>query len=113
MPGTVTIPLTVALTRTTDTSTTPPMTAADLQEVDVQMSVDNGNTYTKVGTLAPTAAQFQASGLSPGNYQVYATETDKQANPMTSKPSNVVQFTIPAPELAAPNPPVLGAPVIS
>lgn len=106
---TVTIPITAPTTRADGTA----LTQAEIARMDVEFSVDNGVTFTNVGHAAANQTSFVATDLSPGSYLARATATDTQTPPLTSIPSTVVSFVIPVPALAAPNPPVLGTPVVS
>ena len=105
----VTVPIQVNLTRT-DTSA---MTQADVEEMDVFLSLDNGATFVNVDTVSPDTTEVIIDGMDPGTQGLlYSTETDKQTPARTSAKSAQVTFKVPV-VLAAPNPPTLGTPVVS
>jgi hypothetical protein len=105
----VSIPVTAPTTRK-DGSTLPP---EQLARLDFELSSDNGQSYTNVGHAAANQTEFKLQSLDPGSYLVRSTATDTQDPPLTSDFSAVVGFQIAAPALAAPNPPVLGTPVVT
>lgn len=105
----VSIPITAPTQRKDGTA----LAVTDIARLDVEFSTDNGQTFTNVGHAAANQTSFEVDDLSPGTYLARSTATDLQTPPLTSDFSNVVSFVIPAPELAAPNPPTLGTPVVS
>ena len=107
--STVTIPITAPTTRTDGTALDP----SEISRMDVELSDDNGLTFTNVGHAAADQTEFVIDNLDPGNYLARATATDTQDPPLTSEDSSPVSFQVAAPPLAAPNPPTLGAPVVS
>jgi hypothetical protein len=107
--STVTIPITAPTTRSDGTALDP----SEIARMDVELSDDNGLTFTNVGHAAADQTEFEIDNLSPGNYLAKATCTDTQTPPLTSEDSAPVSFQVAAPPLAAPDPPTLGAPVVS
>lgn len=107
--ATVSIPITTPTTRSDGSSLDP----SEIARMDVELSADNGQTFTNVGQAAPGQPTFDLSGLSPGSYLSRSTCTDNQDPPLTSAFSNVVSFVVPIPALAPPSPPVLGTPSVS
>ena len=105
----VSIPITAPTQRKDGTA----LALTEIARMDVEFSVDNGQTFTNVGHAAANQSSFDATDLSPGSYLARSSATDTQTPPLTSDFSNVVSFVIPAPALAAPNPPTLGTPVVS
>lgn len=109
---TATIPVTPTLTRK-DASA---ITLADLSGITGFLSVKGANAYSPIGTL-PAAAlvKFVIPDITPGDYDFYAIETDAQVPPVSSDPSAVKSFNVPAPVvvLAAPSAPDVGDAVIS
>jgi hypothetical protein len=105
----VTIPLSLPTQRKDGTALTP----AEIARLDIEFSTDNGQTFTNVGHAAANQTSFSVSDLSVGSYLARGFATDTQTPPLTSDPSPSVSFTVAAPALAAPNPPTLGAPVVS
>jgi hypothetical protein len=105
----VTIPVTAPTTRKDGTL----LAAAEIAQMDFELSSDNGATYTNVGHAAANQTEFRLQALDPGSYLVRATATDTQNPPLTSDFSPVVGFQIAAPALAAPSAPTLGTPVVS
>lgn len=90
------------------------LTAAEIAQVDFELSNDNGATYTSVGHRAATDTSITLQGLDADvDYLVRAFDTDTQSPALTSDFSAPVGFKIPKPALAAPNPPVLGTPTVS
>ena len=80
-----------------------------LAYINVLMSADNGNTYTKVGHAAPAQQQFSQDLTDAGTYQFKFNATDAQTPPLTSADSVVVSVTVPPPELPPPSPPAAPA----
>jgi len=105
----VTIPVTAPTSRKDGSALAP----TDIAQMDFELSSDNGTTYTNVGHAAANQTSFVLQGLDPGSYLVRATATDTQNPPLTSDFSPVVGFQIAPPQLAAPNAPILGTPVVS
>lgn len=73
----------------------------DFADVEVQMSIDNGKTYTNVGHAAPAAQQFQMELTDPGTYLFKLNAKDTQAPAQLGPDSVVAQVTVPAPPIAA------------
>lgn len=105
----VSIPFTLPTQRKDGTA----IAQGEIAQVDFALSSDNGQTYTPVGHAAANQTSFTLQSLDAGSYLVRSTVTDTQTPPLTSDFSAVVGFQIAAPALAAPNPPVLGTPVVS
>lgn len=73
----------------------------DFADVEVQMSIDNGKTYTNVGHAAPGALQFQMELSDPGTYNFKLNSKDTQTPPQLGPDSTVVSVTVAPPPVAA------------
>lgn len=71
------------------------------------------STAVSLGSQPPAASvDFVIKDPVPGDYSFFATETDTQNPPLTSAPSAIFNYTVPAVALAAPSAPsVSGAAV--
>jgi len=88
-------------TQRTDGSALKP---GELAFIEVQMSTDNGNTYSDVGHAAPGQQMFDQPLTASGTYLFKLNAVDTQTPPATSADSAVVSLTVTV-ALAAPNPP--------
>ena len=106
-----TIPVTPAITREDGTA----LALTDLSGITGYLG-PKGGALVSIGTL-PAAAlvKFVIPDIAPGDYDFYATETDTQVPPVTSKPSATKSFSVPVPVvvLAAPSAPDVGDAVIA
>jgi len=73
----------------------------DFADVEVLMSIDNGQTYTNVGHAAPGAEQFQMELTDPGTYLFKLESKDTQTPAQVGPDSSVVQVTVAPPPVAA------------
>jgi len=82
-----------------------PLPAGDLAFISVEMSADQGATFTPVAHVAPGVQSFTQTNLVPGTYQFRLIAIDTQTPPLSSTPVILTQ-TIAAPPvvLAAPGP---------
>jgi len=69
----------------------------DFADVEVFMSIDNGQNYTNVGHAAPGAQQFQMELSDPGTYLFKLEAKVTQTPPQFGPDSVVAQVTVPAP----------------
>lgn len=77
-----------------------PIPAGDFADVEVFMSVDNGQNYVNVGHAAPGQLHFDQEVTDPGTY-LFKLESKDTQNPSTLGPDSVVvSVTVPAPALA-------------
>lgn len=107
--STVTIPF-VPPNQRKDGTALPP---EQIKQIDFEISADNGQTWTSVGHRAGTDTSLTLQDLDVGQYLIRDFVTDTQVPPLTSDFSAPVGFEIKAPVLAAPNPAVIGTPVVS
>lgn len=105
---TVVIPFTPPTTRTDGT----PLPAEQIKQIDLELSADNGQTWTSVGHRAGTDTSITLQDLDVGQYLVRDFVTDTQSPALTSDFSPVAGFEIKAPVLAAPNFAMLGTPTV-
>ena len=80
------------------------LTPAEIAQINVFMSSDNGNTYTNVGHAAAGQQSFTQPLTTSGTYLFKLQTVDTQTPPAISADSSVVSLVATVP-LAAPNPP--------
>lgn len=108
--STASIPVSPTLTREDGTA----ITLTDLSGVTGYLSVHGANAFAALGTLPDASTvSFVIPNITPGDYDFYATETDKQNPARVSKPSAIVSFNVPVPVVAAPSAPVVGVVTVS
>lgn len=73
----------------------------DFADVEVQVSIDGGKTYTNAGHAAPGAQSFQFETTDPGTYNFKVNAKDTQIPSLLGPDSAVVSVVVPAPPLAA------------
>ena len=62
---------------------------APLADVVLELSADQGATFTKIATVAPGVQTFVQTNLVPGTYIFKATVVDTQTPPLSSTPVTV------------------------
>ena len=73
----------------------------DFGLIEVQLSIDNGKTYTNVGHAAPGQQTFSMELDDPGTYLFKLNAQDTQTPATESPDSAVVSVTVAAPPLQA------------
>lgn len=107
--STVVIPFTIPTQRKDSTA----LPVEQIKQIDFELSADNGQTWTSIGHRAASDSSITLQDLDVGQYLVRDFVTDTQTPSLTSDFSSPVGFEIKAPTLAAPNPALLGTPVVS